>query len=45
MFITVSKRHESSKELDKENVTCSAPCSIPCSAHDEKLKLKVEKLK
>jgi hypothetical protein len=31
--------------VEKRILPCSAPCSTPCSAHDEKLKVKIEKLK
>jgi hypothetical protein len=31
--------------VEQGKLPCSASCSKPCSAHDEKLKVKIEKLK
>jgi hypothetical protein len=33
------------QEVEQGILLCSAPCLTPCSAHDEKLKIKIEKLK
>jgi hypothetical protein len=33
------------QRVEQGKLPCSAPCSTPCSANDEKLEIKIEKLK